>query len=156
MPEAKEKKATPLTEELLLQKGTELIAKEAKLNSDIKEFEDFQEKVHQIKEDNDAREEAFQKDKADFESRVEEFNTREKDLNKKEKDLAKKSTTPKEFKSEPGLDGEFEGEEYKFLDSAPKIISINGKGYSQKEIFDNPELALELIGGNSGLIIKKQ
>lgn len=82
------------------------------------------------------------------------LNQKEKQLNKKEKELAKKSAAPKESKPEPGLEGEFEGETYKFLDSAPKTISVNGKGYSQQEIFDDPDLALELIGGNSGLIVK--
>lgn len=83
-----------------------------------------------------------------------ELNKKQKELDKKEKDLAKKSATPKESKPEPGLEGEFEEETYKFLDSAPKVISINGKGYTQQEIFDDPDLALVLIGGNSGLIIK--
>ncbi len=83
-----------------------------------------------------------------------ELNEKEKQLAKKEKELAKKAGAPKVSKPEPGLEFEFEGEKYGFLDTAPKKISINGKGYSQKEIAENAELALQLIGGNSGLIVK--
>ena len=83
-----------------------------------------------------------------------ELNQKATELKKKEKELAKKSAAPKESKPEPGLEGEFEGETYKFLDSAPKKISVNGKAYTQEEIFEDEELALELIGGNSGLIVK--
>lgn len=83
-----------------------------------------------------------------------ELNEKAAKLKKKERELAKKSATPEESKPEPGLEFEFEGENYKFLDSAPKVISINGKGYTQKEISESEDLALELIGGNSGLIIK--
>lgn len=80
-----------------------------------------------------------------------------KELDKREKDLAKKTVAPNSFKPEPepGLEFEFEeGQKYKFEDWAPQKISINGKGYSQQEIADSEDLALQLIGGNSGLIIK--
>lgn len=84
-----------------------------------------------------------------------ELNKKAKELDKKEKELTKKSAAPKSVKPEPGLEFEFEdNQKYKFEDWAPQKISINGKGYSQKEIAENEDLALQLIGGNSGLIIK--
>lgn len=79
----------------------------------------------------------------------------EKDLNKREKQVSKKEATPKSSKPEPGIEFEFDGGDYQFTDEAPKIISINGKGYTQEEIAADENLALSLIGGNSGLILKK-
>lgn len=76
-------------------------------------------------------------------------------LEKREEAVAKKEATPKSSKPEPGLEFEFDGGNYQFSDDAPKKISVNGKGYTQEEIAADENLALALIGGNSGLIIKK-
>lgn len=57
-------------------------------------------------------------------------------------------------KAEP-LSFEFEGEQYQFSEEAPALILINGTGVTQTEIIEDEELVLQLIGGNSGLILKK-
>ncbi|WP_312390847.1 hypothetical protein [Chryseobacterium sp.] len=83
-------------------------------------------------------------------AKQEELEAREKAV--EEKELALKGAKPAE--KTVGLEFEFEEEKYKFVDSAPQLISINRKGYSQKEIADDADLALQLIGGKSSLIIK--
>lgn len=82
------------------------------------------------------------------------LNAKSKELDKREKEVAKKEAAPKSSKPEPGLEFEFENENYKFLDSAPKKINVDGKGYSQQEISEDEDLLTALIGGNSGLIVK--
>lgn len=83
-------------------------------------------------------------------AKQEELDAREKAV--KERELALKGAKPAE--KTVGLEFEFEEEKYKFVDSAPQLISINRKGYSQKEIAEDADLALQLIGGKSSLIIK--
>lgn len=90
----------------------------------------------------------------DLNEKEKSLNTKSKELDKRENELAKKEASPKTIKPVPGLEFEFENEKYKFSDDAPKLISIQGKGYTQKEISENEELAMALIGGNSGLIYK--
>lgn len=97
--------------------------------------------------------ESLNKLSEDLETRKAELDTRESELEAREKALAEKPAGEKK-EPEPGLEFEFENEKYKFSDSAPKLISISGKGYTQQEIADNAEIALQLIGGNSSLIKK--
>lgn len=71
---------------------------------------------------------------------------REEALNSKEN----KTTV----KVEPGLEFKFDGLPYKFEDTAPKSIRINGQVFSQKEIVKDQDLLLQLVAGNSSLIKK--
>lgn len=80
---------------------------------------------------------------------------KKENLDKREAAISKKETSPKSSKPEPGLELKFDGGDYQFTDEAPKKISIDGKGYTQEEIAADENLALALIGGNSGLILKK-
>lgn len=164
MSEPKDKKATPLTEEQLLKKQSDLETKSEKLEVDIKAFEaekkEFAEYRDQIdeaaktnvswEEDLKKREESLVQKQTAFEKYVDETN---ESLKKREAELAEKAGK-KTGESESGLEFEFEEELYKFTDSAPKLITVNGKGCSQKQIAENYDLALQLIGGKSSLIIK--
>jgi len=84
-----------------------------------------------------------------------ELQEREENLQEREAAISQKEISPKSSKPEPGLSFKFDGENYQFTDEAPKKILIDGKGYTQKEIAADENLALALIGGNSGLILKK-
>ena len=129
-----EKVATALQE-----KETDLETREAAFNEKAAEL--------------DARETTLNGKAAELDTKEAELNDKKAKLNKLEKDLKKKagSTTQE---PEPGLEFEFEGESYQFTDAAPKLIRIEGKAYTQQEIAESNDLALSLIGGNSGLIVK--
>ena len=164
MSEPKDKKATPLTEEQLLKKQSDLEAKSEKLEADIKAFEAEKKEFAEYRETIDAavktnvaldedlkkREESLAQKQTAFDTYVDETN---ESLKKREADLDEKAGK-KSGESEPGLEFEFEEELYKFTDSAPKLIKVNGKAYSQKQIAEDYDLALQLIGGKSSLIIK--
>lgn len=164
MSEPKDKKATPLTEEQLLKKQSDLETKSEKLEADIKAFEAEKKEFAEYRETIDAavktnvaldedlknREASLAEKQTAFDKYVDETN---ESLKKREADLEEK-TGKKSGESEPGLEFEFEDEPYKFTDSAPKVIKVNGKAYTQKQIAEDDDLALQLIGGKSSLIIK--
>lgn len=132
---------TPLTEEQLVEKQKELDAREKSvLDSENK----LAEKELLITE------------------RENKVASREELATKKEEELASlqanldAKASEEEDKKKPGLEFEFEGESYKFKDSAPKKIRMSGKIYTQAEIAKKKDLLLELVGGNSGLISKIQ
>jgi hypothetical protein len=86
------------------------------------------------------------------------LDAREVSLNEREANLDAREAALKGTgkKTEPrvGLGFKFEDQDYKFLDSAPDLIRVDGKTLSQKEISEDEEILLHLIGGNSGLIKK--
>ncbi len=144
----KENKVVPLTEEQLLQKEAELNSRAKKLDSDIKEFEDFQEGVHELSEKTNSDIQKLAEEREHFEA--------EKAAFEKEKEEALnnvKSSEPVE-ESQQGLAFSFENEDYKFSDDTPENILFNGKAFTQEELSRDEEALLQLIGGNSGLIIK--
>ena len=165
MSEPKEKKATPLTEEQFLKKQSDLETKSEKLEADIKAFEAEKKEFAENRDTIDAavkanvkldedlknREASLAQKQTDYDAYVEETN---ESLKKRESALDEKAGKKKSGESEPGLEFDFEEGRYQFAPTAPKLISINGKGYSQQEIAENADLALQLIGGKSSLIIK--
>lgn len=126
-------KAVPLTEEQLIEKEAALKVAEQKLSDDQEKF---------VLEQN-----KFEEEKAAFETAKANLEAREKALEEKSEVKSEKKVDPVAF--------EFEGEKYQFTASAPQHILLNGKGVSQKEIAKDDELKLQLIGGNSSLIVKK-
>lgn len=126
-------KAVPLTEEQLIEKEAALKVAEQKLSDDQEKF---------VLEQN-----KFEEEKAAFETAKADLEAREKALEEKAEVKSEKKVDPVTF--------EFEGEKYQFTASAPQHILLNGKGVSQKEIAKDDELKLQLIGGNSSLIVKK-
>ncbi|HAY3533742.1 hypothetical protein [Elizabethkingia anophelis] len=129
-------KATPLTEEQLLQRETDLKAGEDKLANDRKEFE---QEVQQLKVD---KEQLVQKE-ADLAKK-------EADLEQLEKDLL--LVDPQPETSEPGYEFMHNGQKFKFPDSAPKSIRYKNKVWTQKELAKDEEAIAELI--NTSLIQK--
>ncbi|SDE68451.1 hypothetical protein [Riemerella columbipharyngis] len=91
---------------------------------------------------------------AQLNERETQLNEREEELNQREAQFNEKNTTTK-VEVIPGEDFEFNGEQYKFTDEAPKKIRINGEVKTQKEIAKDEDLLLQLVAGNSSLIIKK-
>lgn len=57
-----------------------------------------------------------------------------------------------EKKPVPGLKFTFRGRAYKFTDDAPKSILFNGNVVTQKQLAEDEESLLQLIGNRSGLI----
>jgi len=133
-------KAVPLTEEQLIERESALKIAEQKLSDDKENFVLEQNKFEEEKSALETAKSNLEKDKTDLKAR-------EKALEQKSEIKSEKKLTPVSF--------EFEGEKYQFSESAPQSILLNGKGISQKEIAKNDELKLQLIGGNSSLIIKK-
>lgn len=140
-------KAVPLTEEQLIEKEAALKVAEQKLSEDQEKFVLEQNKFEEEKE-------AFENEKAQFEEEKAAFETAKANLEAREKALEEKAEVKSEKKVDPVI-FEFEGEKYQFTASAPQHILLNGKGVSQKEIAKDDELKLQLIGGNSSLIVKK-
>lgn len=140
-------KAVPLTEEQLIEKEAALKILEEALAEDAKTFVLDKEKF-------DVDKSAFENEKAQFEEEKAAFETSKANLEAREKALEGKAEVKSEKKVDP-VAFEFEGEKYQFTPSAPQHILLNGKGISQKEIAKDDELKLQLIGGNSSLIIKK-
>ncbi|HAD80399.1 MAG TPA: hypothetical protein DCF99_14890 [Flavobacteriaceae bacterium] len=140
-------KAVPLTEEQLIQK-------EAALAEDAKTFVLEKGQFDVEKSAFETEKTEFEKEKANFELEKQTFETAKVELEAREKALEQKSEVKSEKKLTP-VSFEFEGEKYQFSESAPQSILLNGKGVSQKEIAKDDELKLQLIGGNSSLIIKK-
>ena len=130
-------KVVPLTEEQLITKEAELNARDEKLNSEIKEFENFQEGVHQLAEETKLKIEAFEAEKKAFETE-------------------KNTITPKAEKRAAGEKLKFEDANYQFTDDAPESILLNGKATTQKEIAKDEELIVAILsfGLNTGLITK--
>lgn len=165
MADTKNKKSVPLTEEQISQKESDLNTQSEKLNSDIKEFENFQETVFKEKEDLAAEKKAFESEKNSslqfieeerfkLKSGWEDLETAKADFEAKKASFSEENTS-NEPEPEKVVEFDFEGDTVVFTNDAPKKISIDGKGYTQQEIAEDPNLALALIGGQSGLIIKK-
>ena len=157
-------KATPLTEEQLIQKEADLKAGEEKLANDRKEFE---EKVQNFK----SEKEQFEKDKSEFAEQAgknlemseklilkkQELDDREANVSKKEKDLDQLesdllSADPQPNAPEPGYEFSYNGQKFKFTDSAPKSIRYKNKVWKQKELAKDEEAIAEFV--NTSLIQK--
>lgn len=134
------KKTASLTEEQLIEREAALKFAEQKLTEDHENL---------VLEKN-----KFEEEKAAFESEKATLEKAKTDLEAREKSLAEKSDVKSVKKINP-VSFEFEGEKYQFSAKAPQSILLNGKPVSQKEIAKNDEFKLQLIGGNSSLIIKK-
>ncbi|MDR2205770.1 MAG: hypothetical protein LBE36_06420 [Flavobacteriaceae bacterium] len=80
---------------------------------------------------------------------------KEKDLEEREAAvLTAEAKTSEVKKPEPGKKFTFEGVEYKFKDSSPKKIRVNGSVKTQAQLVKDEDALLQLVGGNSGLIEK--
>lgn len=62
---------------------------------------------------------------------------------------------PKEKNTVSEISFEFNGEVYIFAPDAPEKIRINGSVKTQEEIAEDEDIQLQLVAGNSSLIIKK-
>ncbi|WP_312351207.1 hypothetical protein [Empedobacter sp.] len=147
-------KAVPLTEEQLIEKEAALKLLDEALAEDAKTFVLDKEKFENEKSNFEKEKEAFETEKSQFKADIDFFQKRKADLDARENALEQKSEVKSDKKVDP-VAFEFEGEKYQFTASAPQHILLNGKGVSQKEIAKDDELKLQLIGGNSSLIVKK-
>ncbi|WP_185210627.1 hypothetical protein [Elizabethkingia meningoseptica] len=136
-------KATPLTEEQLIQKEADLKAGEEKLANDRKEFE---QEVQQLKEDKD---QLVQKE-AELDEREADIAKKEEDLEQLESDLLSTDLQPETL--EPGYEFEHNGQKFKFTDDAPKSIRYKNKVWEQKELAKDEEAIAEFV--NTSLIQK--
>ncbi len=90
------------------------------------------------------------------------LNERELELNKKADELAQLSSEleskqvnkSKPVKKAKGLSFTFRDAEYKFKDGSPQSIRFAGRAYTQKELSEDEDVLVQLIGGNSSLIEK--
>ncbi len=85
---------------------------------------------------------------ADIETSLE---TKKSELADVETSLEVKNSTNQEEIIE---EFKFEGKKYAFSDDAPQVINFGGQKFTRKEITENEEILLQLIGGNSSLIKK--
>lgn len=83
------------------------------------------------------------KERADFEAEKAEFE-------------AGKSEAPKAEEVQEPVSFDYEGEDWIFTNEAPRTILWAGSPVTQEEIAKDEDLKLQLIGGKSNLIIKKQ
>lgn len=132
--------ATPSPEELLLKREKDVTAREEAVAAKEKEFEAQALEIQK-------KEELY----AAYPSELEALRKEVEDLRA---ELEKAQVAP--AKVVPGVEFKFEGQSYKFKDSAPKSIRIDGVVKTQKELAKDEESLLQLIGGNSGLIEKIQ
>ncbi len=95
-------------------------------------------------------------------AKEQQLNEREHELNKKADELAqlsselesKQANTDKPVKKVEGLSFTFRNEKYKFVDGSPQLIRFGGLAYTQKELSEDEDALVQLIGGNSSLIEK--
>ncbi len=92
---------------------------------------------------------------ATLNKKEEDLNERELQIEKKEHLIAKAEKKSDRKAPRKGLDFSFRGEEYHFVDGAPESFRFEGKVWSQKEIIEDEEALVMLIGGKSSLIEKK-
>lgn len=130
MADTNKTKAAPSPEELLIQKDAEITA---------------------LKAENEAQTAAIQKKEELYSASAEELEALRKEVNEL-RAAAKAEAKP--AKVVPGVKFEFEGSNYKFKDTAPKSIRIDGVAKSQKDIAADEEILLQLVASNSGLIEK--
>ncbi len=123
----KDNKATPLTEELLLKREADLKTESEKLEKEREVFE-------KAKSELDSEKSAFEAEKLDFQKAKE----------------SPESGTPE---IEPGLEFDFEDVKGAFHPEAPKTILFNGQALTQKQIIDDKDVLLQLIGSKSDLLI---
>ena len=156
--------ATPQTEEKLTRENENISETSGALQNDesgsdkkhqdSSDFNDFQERISGV----ESREKEADQREAELDQREDNLNAKEDSLNEREKALDERELaleTAKPGKKTPGLEFEFEGQNFKFKDSAPKVINIDGgRKLSQKQIIADEDILLQLVGGNSGLIIK--
>lgn len=95
---------------------------------------------------------------SELNQKEQQLTAKESELNAKEVKLTEReanlSGETKEATIVPGLKFKFRGEDYKFTDSAPKLILFNGMKYAQKELVEDEDAIAQLIGGNLSLIQK--
>ncbi len=107
-----------------------------------------------------SKEETLKANEKALAKREQEVATKEKALAKREQEVATKEealakgTTKKTPKPQKGLDFTFRNEKYKFSDDAPVKIRFGGKVYTQKQLTEDEDALVELLGGNSSLIQK--
>lgn len=112
-----------------------------------------------------AREQELDAKEASLKEREEKLNGREAIIADKEQELndreellsAREAALPKieqPEKPKKGLKFTFRESNYKFSDDAPQSIRVMGEVMTQKEIAEDEEVLVHLIGGNSGLIEK--
>lgn len=99
------------------------------------------------------KEEALAKREQELATKEEALAKREQEVATKEEGLAK-GTTKKTPKPQKGLDFTFRNEKYKFSDDAPVKIRFGGKVCTQKQLTEDEDALVELLGGNSSLIQK--
>lgn len=137
-----EKKATPLTEEQLSAKETELNSLAETLAQEKKDFETEKE---EFKNHVDSETQKLSEGFADLEEKQKEFDEK----------VAQLSETPeKEEKVVEPLKCTYDNEEYQFHPDAPELILFDGKGWTHQEIIENENVLLQIIGGGLGLITK--
>lgn len=64
--------------------------------------------------------------------------------------------TETETETEEGIYTDKRGLKFKFKESAPKTINIDGKPMTQEEILESEDIISELAFGNSNFLIQKQ
>lgn len=139
--------ATPSQEELQIDKT-------ANKNSP----ESIEEKTAEL----DAREKELNEKAAEIEKLKEtlskldiKLQQQSKEIEEKEKSLLSSKADEKSKNKKPsGLKFTFEGQSYKFKDKAPQSIRFNDNVMTQKEITEDEDVLLQLVGGNSSLIEK--
>lgn len=122
------------------------VSKEEKLNANEEALAKREQEVA-------TKEQALAKREQEATTKEQALAKREQEVTKKEEALAKGNET-KEVKPQKGLAFTFREEKYKFSDTAPKKIMFGGLVYTQKQLTEDEESLVQLIGGNSSLIQK--
>mgnify|MGYP007110393484 CR=1 FL=1 len=99
----------------------------------------------------------------ELEAREKALDQREQALDEREKALALREAT-QEGAGAPEVSEEkreghafsFRGKKYQFADDAPSQILFGGERYTQEELAADEEALVQLIGGGSALIVKRE
>lgn len=136
-------KATPSPEELLKKREADVTAKEKEFKTREADLEKREKAVSDKEAELAEKEKLSGTEMADLIQQYDE-------LKEKHEALAASGSAAEEEITE--LD--FEGEKYEFAPGAPQTINFGGQKFTRKEITENEEVLLQLIGGNSNLIRK--
>lgn len=91
---------------------------------------------------------------AEIDSLKERISAKDAEIDSLKEVLKDPMDTPTPSKK-PGEAFEFRGVKYKFRDTAPRSIRYNNVVYTQRELIEDENILLQLVGGNSSLITKQ-
>lgn len=132
----------------------EVFENETPLQNSEQEIQELALKIQELKSEKEKLESEKQMLTSQLEKLETENNTLKYEIEKLQLSSIEVNAQVFESNSKKGLEFEFRGQPYKFADDAPETILYQGESKTQKELTEDEEALVILIGGKSSLIEK--